>query len=363
MIMALLLLAGSLVSAQDNPPPPPDDRPVPMDRQNIIGEVLRVIEDETGLSLREVLSDISEGATLADVITSNGGDVDAVIQAVMDRAQERIDRALENGRMDENRAATLMENLETSLRDAINDANLPETLQQRIQERENNMVQVTGMRILLRTIQSETDVNLRDMLAGVREGSTPAEIVTEAGGDVDAIISAAVATATEQINEMVANERLSQERAGDLLADLETIFTDMMNTVPDARLMGPPERERGNRPGRPGGDNDNRAQPVRDVLNRISEQTGLDTPDILSQMREGTSPAAILEANDVSVDDFVAQTLAPLEDRLNEAVTSGDISQAVADARLNLRRVELIDWLNRVPEMSASNTDPAGDGS
>ena len=51
-----------------------------------------------------------------------------------------------------------------------------------------------------------------------------------------------------------------------------------------------------------------------------------------------------------NVDTFIAEQTAQYEERLTTLVEEGRISQAVADARLNLFNVELADRLNRVIE-------------
>jgi 3-hydroxyacyl-CoA dehydrogenase len=62
----------------------------------------------------------------------------------------------------------------------------------------------------------------------IGEGATLAEVVTNNGGDVDEVIAAAVAAATEQANQAVANGRITQEQADELLARLETLYQNAM---------------------------------------------------------------------------------------------------------------------------------------
>lgn len=67
--------------------------------------------------LRERLRD---GDTLADVARAEGKSVDGLVDALVAAAEERIDEAVDEGRLDEERAAELKEGLEARIDDLVN---------------------------------------------------------------------------------------------------------------------------------------------------------------------------------------------------------------------------------------------------
>jgi hypothetical protein len=95
------------------------------------------------------------------------------------------------------------------------------------------------------------------------------------------------------------------------------------------------------------------------LFNEVAAATGLTAAEVREQVQAGSSLTAILTENEVAVDTFITDTLAPAKERLDAAVTAGRMSQAVAEARYNLLRVELSDALSRTLTVPAA----AGSGS
>lgn len=95
------------------------------------------------------------------------------------------------------------------------------------------------------------------------------------------------------------------------------------------------EMGRGGRGGRGG------MGPVRAIVQQAAESTGLDVQDIATQLRDGATLGSILTGAGVDVNAFVEELLVEPQERLAQAVSEGRISQEIADARLNLMRLEL----------------------
>jgi len=184
---------------------------------------------------------------------------------------------------------------------------------------------------LFNVVSETTGLDAQSIIQDVRGGKTLADVITENGGSVDAVVASAVATATERINQGVANERITQEQADELLANLEPTFIDIIN--------GEFERPNGR------GERDGR-NAVIGVLRKIAEETGLTAQDIIPLLRDGATPAEILTDNGVDVDTFVNDLLVNTQDRLNDAVESGRLTQEQADERLETIRTTLTDRLN-----------------
>lgn len=83
-------------------------------------EVVQAITGATGLTPQEILAAMEDGSTLADVVEANGGDVAALQAEVTDVAQARIDDALANGRISQEQADRLSENLPSIIDELFN---------------------------------------------------------------------------------------------------------------------------------------------------------------------------------------------------------------------------------------------------
>lgn len=193
-------------------------------------------------------------------------------------------------------------------------------------------------RIVMEIMAAQTGLDVREMIAQLRDGATLSELITANGGDVDAAIAEVVAQVTEQINTAVSESRLTQEQADELIANLEQNITDLVNGAllpEEGRPGGRGEHGRG----RQGGEE-------RALFGAIAEATGLPQDEVMAQLREGKTIAEILTENGTDVTAFVDQAMVEIETRLNEAVAAGRLTEAELAERLATMRERLEERLN-----------------
>jgi 3-hydroxyacyl-CoA dehydrogenase len=304
------ILGVGVVSAQDGR----FDR----QRDGIIRTAIQAAAEVTGLEPREIASILRDDMTLAEIVEANGGDVQTVIDQALAAATERLNEAVSNERITQERADEMLANLEPLITEAINDG-FPSRigLPRLVWNGERILAQAVSDAIVLE------DSDLRTMLG---EGMTLAEIVEANGGNVPDVIADAVADATAQINEAVANGRLSQENADELIANLESFFTNSINGTRREHLV--------------------EIRVGVEVLQLAAKQTGLLPREIAEQVRNGTPLAEVLMANGVDVNDFIDAVVAQSETRLAQAVSNGRITQERADEMLANLREQLTERLS-----------------
>lgn len=100
--------------------------------------VASAITEATGLEHSDIVAQLADGKTLAEIIAENGGDTDAVKAELLAPLQERVAAAVEAGHITQERAdeflASANERLETLLNRVFE--RLPEIYERR-QERRN----------------------------------------------------------------------------------------------------------------------------------------------------------------------------------------------------------------------------------
>jgi predicted XRE-type DNA-binding protein len=203
----------------------------------IVAAVFQATREATGLTPDLLLEQLqAEGATFASVITANGATVEAVKTAAKTTITERVAQMVSNGRLSQTQADELLNNLDTSLDTAIN-GGLPEGFTNRRGGRGGNNNRVTMLldartsAVLIRETATLTGLTQRDILQEVRNGKTLAQIATEKNVEASAIVTAAVADITTQVNQWVTSGRLTQAQADEYLAGLEAKLTEQMNSA------------------------------------------------------------------------------------------------------------------------------------
>jgi polyhydroxyalkanoate synthesis regulator phasin len=74
-----------------------------------------------GLSSSELHEELADGKSLAEIAREQGKSVDGLVQELVEVAEERIDDAVADGRLSEERATRLRQGLEDRIRDRVDD--------------------------------------------------------------------------------------------------------------------------------------------------------------------------------------------------------------------------------------------------
>jgi len=183
----------------------------------VIIEALDIEED----AYREALDAADEDATLADVITELGGDVDDITELL-------VAEIVENGAEEDDAAERVDEILNTprSERNQDRDGN-----RDRDGRRGNRSNAVYG--IINEALELEEDA-LRDAIDAADEDATLADVITELGGDADMI--------AELIVDHLVEDGASAEDAGERAEELLNTPKSERNQDRDGN------RDRGDRP-------------------------------------------------------------------------------------------------------------------
>jgi hypothetical protein len=323
LLLGLLIFSVSAVAAQDESQP----------NQRLDGPVravIGIVSESTGLNGREILRQLGDGSTLADIITANDGDVDQVMDDAVALLANRINQGVADGTITQERADNLLANLEDVVTRAVNGELFPNRLDQ-------GAVRAAVRRILIQATADETGLQAAQITEQLRDGSTLADVITAYGADVDTVVNNAVAAATEQINAAVADGRLGQEQADRLLAALPDLYNAAVNGELRQELI-----EWG---------------VTRGLLALAAEQTGLQPREIAQELRSGKSLADVLTDHEVDVNAFIDSAVAEVAERLYTAVANERITQERADEMLQTFRDRLTEGITQVRPQTAESTN------
>lgn len=174
-----------------------------------------------------------------------------------------------------------------------------------------------------------TQEELRDALMN---GSTIAELIEANGGDVDAVIADLVAQVTENLN----------ERNDATLETLEDRITEQVN--------GTYERPENSRVG----------FGLYTDSTVILDATGLTQEELRDALRNGSTIAELIEANDGDVSAVIADLVDEATTAINEKVDAGDITQERADTYLENLEERITERINGTYERSENGRGGRG---
>ena len=215
LVAIIALGAVSIVGAQG-----PDNRPGL--RLRIGHALLQSVADATGLSVREVWQQAQDGKTLSDICTENGADPQAVIEDVKAQVTERVNQAVENGRLTQEQADELLATIDEELNEAMTTP-LPEhPIRERMQMRAGDT--------LVGVVAELAGVEPLDIVQEWRDAESLAAVIEAHGLDVNAVLDETEARITEEVNQALADGNLSQNTADRVLEGLRDRLTERVNS-------------------------------------------------------------------------------------------------------------------------------------
>lgn len=215
-VIGMLALGVSAVGAQGERAP----RRAAVD---VTREVINAIAEAVGLKPVELIRQLRDGASLDEVITAQGGDVAAVQAEVTNILTARINEAVANGKLTQERADQLIERLGTAVEWVFSG------------EVRGSLAERLAQVAVLQMAADQTGLTRAELMAELRAGNSLADVLTVNGVDVNAFIDEAVTKLDTQLDKLVENGRIDQERADELLANFRERLTERINQVGPAQ--------------------------------------------------------------------------------------------------------------------------------
>jgi polyhydroxyalkanoate synthesis regulator phasin len=175
------------------------------------------------------------------------------------------------------------------------------------------------IRTVINVVADETGLEPQDILGQLRDGLKLTDIITANGRDVNQVITDSVAKLTDEINQAVSDGKMTQDRADHLLSNLQDVVTRGVNGE-----LFPNALDRGTV----------RTASRRILVQVVADATGLTTPQVLQQVRAGSTLADIITKNGSDVYAVVDNAVAAATEQINAAVTDGRLGQEQADQLL-----------------------------
>jgi transcriptional regulator CtsR len=183
-----------------------------------------------GMEVDELAANLREGSTIADVAGSDK--IDEVIAALVAEQEARLDEAVADGRLTEQEADEVRSALAEQVTAMVNGEG-PIGMGPFGMEHFHGRGGFDGFGFRggfsLGSIAEALGLTADQLHEQLASGSSVADIAKTAGVEIEVVIDAALADLDEQLDTMVANERLTQERADEFRAEATAMIESMIN--------------------------------------------------------------------------------------------------------------------------------------
>ena len=205
-----------------------------------LADELDVAAKYLGLDASDLRTKLKNGQSLADLAKAQGKDLAGLEQAILDAAKADLDKAVADKKLTQSQADDLLANLKSHIDNVANG-----TLRFR------GPGDRGGPRLERRAFGADAGAAAKylglsqsDLRAKLRGGDSLADVAKAQGKDVSGLQDAIVAAQKADLDKAVADKKLTQSQADDILSGLKAHVADLVNAKPGDRphLRG---RERG----------------------------------------------------------------------------------------------------------------------
>jgi hypothetical protein len=268
--------------------------------------LVQAVAKATGMTEVDLLSETLTGSTLTDLIKAKNGDVAAIKAEAVAVVTTDINKAVESGQLTRQQADQLIGRLDKGF-DQMLGAN-------RSLLTGNAAMKAKLLQAALKAVMDATKLTRVNVLIELGMGKTPASLITEKGGSVEAVKTAIKDQLTADAKKAVADGKLLQEVADRLLGELDSTIDQLLNN-PLTALAGENVAVR-------------RLQvtSVTALLKQTVAETGLKQREILASLRDGKTLNQIATDNKADPAKIVAAVQADLTEQVNKLVKNNRIT-------------------------------------
>ncbi len=200
--------AGVAYAADSGTDAPATNAPAAHGRR-LIGAAVGVAADAIGIDRADLVKDVRDGKSVADIAKAHNVDPKSVVDALVAAGSKRVDTAVSNDRIDADRAAKIKEKLPQRAEKLV-DGQLKGKLHRRVQRvKMRRHARRGGIKVAAETI----GVSAQDLVTAIRGGSSVADVAKAHNVDPKTVVDAVVAAAGKKLDQAVANGKLDADRA------------------------------------------------------------------------------------------------------------------------------------------------------
>ncbi len=192
-----------------------------------VRQVIQVVSEALDMEVQDVVALMKEGKTLAQIITDNQGNVDAIVATLVDRLREGLQEKVDSGDITQEQMDQRMANAEERITALLNG------------ERPAGGAHRYGkVRQVIQVVSEALGMDVQDVVALMKEGKTLAQIISDKEGNVDAIVATLVDRLREGLQEKVDSGEIKQEQMDQRMANAEERITALLNGERPAGMHG-----------------------------------------------------------------------------------------------------------------------------
>lgn len=285
----------------------------------------------SGITFDEVVDELNNGKSMAQVADEHGQSGDAVTQYVKDHAANLLNEAVAVDLITRSTKFFILQKLDARMDELIHDTELKQFISEHpieitVQDKREDKWHGIIIARLISATAYQSGISFEQAIDNILSGKSMAQVAETYGTNGDDIVQYVSDGVRTRLDEAVAIEKMTPERADELHQNLTNTMTDIVND-PDMGLRISTKQQK-----------------VQDVVvggmlvYTTADQTGVPYFKILQSLRNGETLAQIAEANGTDGETIIQTAETAVQKRLDNAVEAGRMTQDEADQKVQTFR-------------------------
>jgi uncharacterized protein (DUF433 family) len=175
--------------------------------------LLDITAERLGLTVDEVVDELSAGISIADLAAAHSVDVQLIVDAYLAAHQEALSTAVENGRLTQEQADAMQETMAEEVAERVNEPWTGKMAPSPMGRWDGRGVIGMGGSSLLDIAAGQLGLTVDEVVDELSAGISIADLAANHNVDVQLIVDAYLAARQEALSTAVENGRLTQEQA------------------------------------------------------------------------------------------------------------------------------------------------------
>jgi transposase-like protein len=233
-VLALVVAPAAGLAGAADAPGPRESAPTRA-RGHRLARGLAGAATAIGVEPKELRAALADGKSVAEVAEAHDVAPQAVIDAVLEAADHKLDEAVANGKLDETRAATIKDRLQDRVAKLVETKPGAHALSRLRRAKVRSGVRRHARRGALAVAAKAIGVEPKALVESLRDGQSVADVARANDVEPQVVIDAIVAAGNQKIDHAVANGKLDEDRAATIKERLPERAERLVNASRPAR--------------------------------------------------------------------------------------------------------------------------------
>lgn len=194
--------------------------------------ILRKVSQVLDMEPNELLPQLKEGRTIAQIAEERGISVSTVVDELLVPVKERLDKAVVDGKLSQEQAEQGLSKAEARITEMVQNATPQDIVRHRAGKLISQDKRAGRTKVLLNQVCQIVNLDSEEMLAQLKEGKKIVEIAQEQGVSRDELLQALTDRAQERLDKAVSEGKLDGDKAVEMMPKIEEGLAKFVDNFP-----------------------------------------------------------------------------------------------------------------------------------